>query len=253
MILRIITHACRNISAIIALAHYSSVSAGFVNIPLSIYSAPGGVYKNLQKIWFSRVLRRVVSLMHVTPFRYIMLQMLDFKVSEFETNCIIVSCHTPWARLIMQWCHVNDFALIVTQNKSNHRANSIKIRGKGLKEMRYLLNHLHSGGRIIIMIDVFNSETYYSTKFLEKECNVSLLPVRLAKIANVPLITVAPELKDGIIQVNFGPRFEENMLKSDISELVQRILNYFENEIKRNPSIWSGYVRESLNKKQRLR
>jgi Bacterial lipid A biosynthesis acyltransferase len=246
--LSICTLACKFFSHIIAVLHYYNVRAGFLKIPLCIYNAPGGVYKNLRSIWFVRLFRRVVSILVRTPLRTKTLRLVDFMSLATDTGCVFVTCHTPWARLLMEWCLENDFALIIANIKSNQRANSIKKTGKGFIELRHLLRHLRSGGRIIIMVDVFNNLSNCSAKFLERDYNVSLFPARLAKIADVPLMAVVPELRNGTIHFCTGPRFDLKIVNSDSCTVMQNLLAFFEKEIRQNPSIWSPFVRESLSK-----
>src|SRR5688500_7207753 len=155
--LRLCTLTCRLFSDVIAFLHYYTVRAGFVKIPLCFFNAEGGVYKNLQNIWFARLLRRVISLLVRTPFRSKTLRLVDFIIPPTDnTGCVIVTFHTPWARLLVQWCLENDFALIIAGGKWIQRTSMIN-KGKGFNGLRHLLCHLRSGGRIIIMATVFNN------------------------------------------------------------------------------------------------
>jgi lauroyl/myristoyl acyltransferase len=157
-------------------------------------------------------------------------------------------CHTPWSRLLAQWCLKNDFGLIITNSQWNRQTNSIRRKGKGIKELRYLIRYLQSGGRIIIMADVFNNLKNCSARFLGRDYNVSLLPARLAKIAQVPLIAAVPELRKHTIHINNGPGFDPKKSNPGSSAIMQLFMTFFEEEIRRNPSIWAGFVRGSLSK-----
>ncbi len=99
------------------------------------------------------------------------------------------------------------------------------------------------------MADVFNNLKNCTAKFLERDCNVSLLPARLARIADVPVIAAVPELMNGTIHIYNGPRFDLTTSKTDPSRVMQFFMSFFETEIRRNPSIWSVFVRGSLSGK----
>jgi hypothetical protein len=239
---------CRLFSNTIAALHYCIVRAGLLRIPLCIYHAPGGMYKNLCKIWFSRVFRRTVSVLIRTPFRSKVLQLVDITFPVTDEGCVITMCHTPWSRLLTQWCLKNDFAMIITGNKWNQRTSKIRRNGKGFIELRQIIHHLRSGGKIIVMADLFNNLKNCSSVFLDCHCNVSLLPVRIAKIAKVPVIAAVPELCGNSIKASYGPRFDFRNSTTELSSVMQTFLYFFETEIRRNPSIWSVFVRGSLSK-----
>lgn len=245
--LTICTFTCRFFSVIIAVLHYYTVRAGLSKIPFCVFNAPGGVYKNLRNIWFARLLRRVVSLLVRTPLRTTTLQLVNFIIPATDTGCVIVTFHTPWARLLVQWCLENNFALIIASNKWLQRT-SLTNRGEGFNELRHLLFHLRSGGRVIILADVFNNLSNCPVKFFEKAYNISLFPARLAKIAEVPLLTAVAEFRHETIHIDTGSLFDVKLLNCNSCTLMQNLLTFFESEIRRNPSIWSVFVRESLSK-----
>jgi lauroyl/myristoyl acyltransferase len=96
------------------------------------------------------------------------------------------------------------------------------------------------------MADIFNDLHNCPVKFFEKPCNASLFPLRLAKIANSSLVSVVPALQNNIVNVYRGPEFLFNDHKSDPGKIMQSLLSFFEIQIKKDPSVWSGYVRGSL-------
>jgi len=239
---------CGFLAEIIARLHYLNVRSGLHNIPSCICNAPGGTYKNLQKIWLSRLFRRVISLLVRSPFRINTLQIVDFISPVTDIGCVIVTFHTPWARLLVQWCFEYNFALIITNTHLKQRASRIKVKGKGYTEMRNLVRHLQSGGRIIIAADIFNNLSNCPIKFLEKDRNASILPARLSKIANVPLMACVPELCNGTIHISSGPRLDLKMLNNDAHLATQNLFAFFELKLRRNPSIWAVFVSNSLSK-----
>ena len=238
---------CRIVSTPIAACHHFFVRAGWLKIPLCIRAAPGGIHKNLRLIWFSRVLRRVLSLLVRTPLRQKLLRLVDVEFPDLAEGSVIAMCHTPWARLLTQWCLQNNFALIITGNEWDQKTRVIRNEGRGFTQLRQLIRHLQAGGKIIVMVDVFNNLKNCAARFLEKDCNISLLPARLAKIAGVPLISAIPEWCGETIHIHKGPWFNSDKTGMHSSEVMQTFLSFFENEIRRNPSIWSAFVRGSLS------
>jgi hypothetical protein len=244
--LRILIFICYVLAAIIAAVYSLLFQIGLLKISRVIINAPHGIYKNLREIWFVRFTRRIISFLVRTPLRKDALRLVHFEPDSIVPGSVIVSCHTPWARLITQWCVENNYAMIVGWGPWPKRA-SIAKHATGISEVRNLANHLLSGGRIIIMADIFNDLGNCPVKFFEKPCNASFFPLRLAKIANTSLVTVMPALKNEAVQILTGPQVSLNGSNNDPGKIMQMLFSYFEKEIKRDPSIWSGYIRGSLS------
>jgi hypothetical protein len=244
--LRTCIFCCIVLSDIAAGIHYSIFKIGLLNLSSLIINAPGGPFKNLKGIWFVRFFRRCVSLLVRTPLRNDVLQLIAFDPDSIVPGSVIVSCHTPWARLLTQWCVENDYAMIVGWGPWTRRT-SIATHATGFNDLRVLAKHLRSGGRIIIMADIFNDLTNCPVKFFEKSCNASLFPLRLAEIASTSLVTVIPALENKTVQIHTGPRVSLSN-ETDPEKIMQTLLSYFEKEIKQNPSVWSDYIKGSLSK-----
>lgn len=246
--LRICISICYVLSNMVAGIHYFLFKTGLLKVSLVITDAPDGVYKNLLRIWYVRFFRRIVSVLVRTSLRRHVLQLINIKPTDGTApGSVMVSCHTPWARLIVQWCVEKNYAMIVGWGPWTKRA-SIARHATGFNELRNLVNHLRSGGRVIIMADIFNNLKDCPVRFLEKNCNASLFPFRLAKISNTPLVSVMPVLENETIGINIGPQVCFSNADSEPGKVMQLILAYFEKEIKQNPSNWLGYIRGSLSK-----
>lgn len=245
--LRIVIFICQGLAAVIATIYYLLFKIGILKLSLVISNAPGGAFKNLKCIWFVRLLRRFVSLLVRTPLCKHVLQLINFDPGSIIPGSVIISCHTPWARLITQWCVENDYAMIVGWGPWPKRTSLAK-NATGFHELRTLANYLRSGGRIIIMADIFNNLSNCPVKFFEKPCNASLFPLRLAKLADTFLVTVMPSLEKKMVQIHTGPQVSFNSYNNDPRKVMQTVLSYFENEIKEDPSVWSGYIRGSLSR-----
>lgn len=242
--LQVANAICQSFGFIIASVHYTSIQVGISKVSSVIVNAPNGIHKNLSNIWTARFFRRIVSLLVRTPLHSQVIKLVNFDPESIKPGSVVVSCHTPWARLITQWCAENNYAMIVGWGPWVKRAN-IARHATGFLELRTLANYLRSGGRVVIMADIFNKLSNCPVKFFEKPCNASLFPLRLARLANTSLVTVMPALENNSIQIHKGP---EASLNNEAGKTMQILLSYFENEIRQDPSVWSGYIRGSLAK-----
>jgi hypothetical protein len=235
---------CNLLSHIIAAIHYCIIDIGVLKTPQYLTSLQGNVYGHLQKIWHARLVRRIVSVLVRSPFNSSTLSLINITVPlPTDSGCIIVTCHTPWKRLLVQWCLKNDFALIISNSQVTCRSRLIQRNGAGFIELRDLVKYLQGNGRIILTVDVFDNLKNCPVQFLGKEHNASLLPVRLARVADVPLIVAIPTLHNGSISFINGPQFKAQQLKSNPSNVIQNIMSFLEDQIVKNPSIWPAYVK----------
>src|SRR5829696_3857996 len=138
--LRIIIFICHVLAAVTAAIYYFIFRIGLLKISSVITNAPGGGYKNLRIIWFVRLFRRMMSVLVRTSLRENVLQLMNFDPDSIAPGSVIVSCHTPWARLITQWCVENDYAMIVGWGPWTKRA-SIARHATGFNELRNLAKH----------------------------------------------------------------------------------------------------------------
>ena len=239
---------CRFISHIITGLHYLLVRFRLLKIPVCILEAPGGLYKNLQKIWFSRLLKKLVSLWVRSPLRHYALRLVNF---DFQIpggkGLILVTCPTPWKRLLVRWLFENHYALIIDTGRSIQRRSRLKARRKGHNELAHIIRHLRFGGQVIIAADVFNKSAGQPAEILGKPGNLSLLPVRLARIAGVPLMAAVPQVRNGAIHIYPGPLYDAQIRYDEMGTLMQNLLGFFEKEIRKDPSIWSYFVNDPLS------
>ncbi len=239
---------CWIFSIPLAVLHYLAVYLVGLDIPQPIGEAPGGLYKNLRKIWFARLLKKQVSLWVRTPFRNVVFRLVnfDFKI-PVDRGLIFVTCHTPWKRLLVNWFFENHYALIIDTGRSVKRRARLKNHRTGYNELRHVIRHLQFGGRIIIAADTFNKLNDHPAELLGKSGNLSQLPARLARIAGVPMLAAVPRLLNRKINIYSGPLYAPPVLETEVGQTMQKMLGFFENEIRKDPSIWSYFVNEPLS------
>lgn len=123
-----------------------------------------------------------------------------------------------------------------------HRKKMVH-RAEGCNELRDIVQFLQCRGRVILTLDTFNNQNDCRVNFLGSYCNVSLLPIRMARLAAVPLIIAIPQLNNRTIEFNQGPQFEFTNYQGDDCCVMKKLISFLETQIKRNPSIWPLYVK----------
>ncbi|MBI1807517.1 MAG: hypothetical protein HYR76_10755 [Ignavibacteria bacterium] len=190
-----------------------------------------------------------MSLILRTPLRLGTLAIVDCTFPlAVETGCIIAICHTPWARLLAEWCRVHDFALILAAGAWVQRTGHVNVPGGGLSGLRRLVRHLRTGGRAIVIADVFAGSRCCPVHFLGEDRIASTLPARLAAFAGVPLLAAVPQFQDGRVHLHGGIRLGVEVVRANQREVIQSLLTFFEGEIRRSPSVWGPYIHEPLNR-----
>lgn len=239
---------CLIISRLISVIHCFFIQNHIMDVPDCIKQAPGGLCVNVQKIWFARLFKKVVSLWVRSPFCSHALKLVNFNIPiPTGKGLVLVTCHTPWKRLLVRWFSENHYALIVDTGQSAKRKKRLKNQRKGHNELLHIIRHLRYGGRVIIAADVFNKSNDQPAEIMGKPGNLSLLPARLARIAGVPILAAVPILRNGKIDIQEGPLIDQHIPYTEMRNTMQILLRFFELEIKRNPSIWSYFVNDPLS------
>lgn len=239
---------CLITSLLLAAIHWFFFHINLVLIPDCIKQAPGGTWVNLHKIWFARIFKKIISVWVRSPFSHFALKLVNFNIPvPAGKGLILVTCHTPWKRLLVRWFSENQYALIIDTGRSAERKSRLKKLRKGHNELLHIIRFLRYGGRVIIAADVFNKSNDQPAEIMGKTGNLSLLPARLARIAGVPLLAAVPILQHGKIDVQTGPLIDHQIHFGDMRSTMQTLLRFFELEIRKNPSIWSYFVNDPLS------
>jgi hypothetical protein len=234
---------CRLLSFVSAGINYCMISADILKTPVYLLNARKKKYKHLCNIWYTRIVRRMISVLVRSPLRSSTLRIVNFNIPlPSNSGCIIVICHTPWKRLLVQWCLEKKFAFIISSIKLTRNEKLVRSNGTGFKELRNIVKYMRLNGRVVLAADIFNNLKNCPVKFLGNYHNASLLPVRLARIAEVPLIVAIPSLQNRTINFLHYPEFYINVTEQNSSFVIQDIISFLETEINKNPSIWHSYV-----------
>jgi hypothetical protein len=234
---------CNFLSYTLAGGHYCLLFTGLLKVPEYLLPVSEGRVQYLRTIWHARMVKRMASVLVRTPLRYSSLRLVNFNIPlPADTGCIIVICHTPWKRLLVQWCLQHHFATIISSINLTHGEKLNQIRGSGVTELRDIVKYLQLKGRLVIAADVFNDAGNCPVNFLGKNQNASLLPARLAALAAVPLIVAIPTLHNGTVHFINGPQFDVTLNKNNSCTTIQDIISFLDAEIRKSPSIWPSYV-----------
>jgi hypothetical protein len=219
----------------------------WVKISNIILHSPEGLKKTMHKIWFARMMRRSLSLILRTPLRPEVLGLVNNKLSLEKYGYVISIPHTPWAKLLAEWCRSNDFALVFAGGPWIKRTGHVNVPGAGFSGIRKVVSHLRAKGRVVIIGDNENKSRCCHVSYLGKDCNASLLPVRLAALALVPIITVIPTFENNCVNLRNGPIIEIDETNLNKQKGLQKIFSYFETNFCASPSLYPKYIFGSLN------
>lgn len=234
---------CYLFSYMTASVHYFFIVSRISKLPSYLAEISTKRYKCLQDIWSTRIVRRMWSVLVRSPFRKTALQIVRFKLPlPSNEGCVILMCHTPWKRLLVQWAIEHHFGMLVAKHQPAGGKRLKRIQGRGFKELREGLRWLRQKGSVIIMANVFNELDDCPVKFLGKQQNVSIFPARLAMAGSVPIIAAIPVLRGRRIDFIEGPRYKPLLKGQESQRAIREIITFIDNEIKKHPSIWPSYA-----------
>ena len=235
--------ACRLLSIPFASAHFCMVWMRSKPLPANIAQCDAGVYATLQDIWTTRFVREAVSGLLKTPLRAATLTLVDAKhLPTGPGGCVIAVCHSPWFRLLAEWCRDRNAARIVAGDSWIWRTRGVNVLG-GYHNVRTLVEHLRNGGRAIVVADVFGSAHECAVNFLGVTRRVSLLPARLAALAGVPLVTLLPTRFAHRVRLECGPSF--HVVDGNQDAVMRAMLAFYEREIRCRPALWSHAAKDA--------
>ena len=230
------------VSSIVAFFHLLMVERKWVKVSKTISDSPEGVNETLRKIWFARMLRRLLSVIMRTPLRSKVIKLVDNRLILPKSGCVIVIPHTPWARLLAEWCRSKKFAIVFVGGPWIKRTADVNVPGAGISGIRKVIHHLNSNEHVVVIGDNENRPPFCNVSYLGRICNASLLPVRLASLARVPIVTVIPKFEGRCIMLQNGLIIEPDNIIQNEHQVLQKIFSYFETEIYESPSIYSPYI-----------
>lgn len=236
------------LSIVITIFHVLLIKSKWIKISDIIFNSPEGYKKILQRIWFTRMMRRLLSLTLRTPFRSKVIKLVNNKLTLPELGCIIAIPHTPWAKLLAEWCRSNNFAMVFAGGPWIKRTGHLNVSNASLSQIRKLVSHLNSKKYVVIIGDNENRSRCCQVSYFGKKCNASLLPVRLAALTNVSIVTVIPAFSNMQINLQNGTTIEADAIITNKQDAVQRIFSYYESEIYASPSIYYPYILGSLDR-----
>lgn len=242
------------LSSVIAWLHVIAIERHLIRIPDIMFRSPKGVQYTLKNIWFIRMLRRSLSFFIRTPLKKGLLSLINYQLFlPQESGCIIALPHSPYSRLLAEWCKSNEFAIVLAGGPWIRRTGKFNVPGGGFSGLRRLVNHLQLGGLIVVIGDNIGRFRCCPVVFKGKKRMASTLPARLARIAKVPILAVVPKFQDGRIKIDNGIQIDLKEIRASHQEAIQNIFRFYESEICKFPSTYSPYILNSLNRMSLLK
>lgn len=204
---------------------------------------PAGLHATLCDLWRSRIMREVLTAAMKTRLRGAALSLVASALpAHAKTGCVMAVCHSPWFRLLAEWCRENEFALVLSSDDWNHRTRGVNVLG-GFRNVRRLVRHLRAGGVAVVVADVFDVTRECPVTFLGESHLASILPARLAAAAGVPLAAIVPERQTNRIFLHAGPCYNVGKQSGDQQTAMRELLGFFEREISLRPALWSRILK----------
>lgn len=235
------------LSCYISMFHLRLIKIRNNKISRTILDSPSGLKNTLKDIWFARLLRRSLSLITRTPLKFEVLKLVDNQLKLPSSGCVIAIPHTVWARLLAAWCRSNEYALVFAGGPWVQRTGHVNVPGRSVTGICQVVTHLKSNGIVVVISDNQNRQCFHKLSYLNKSYKASLLPVRLASLARVPIITVIPKFKENHIVLNNGIEINKDIILHDKKRAIEKIFNHFKMEIIADPSLYAGFILKSLD------
>jgi hypothetical protein len=217
-------------------------------VPGCLRGCPAGLHATLCDVWFSRIMREVLTAALKTQLRGAALSLVSSALPPHaKTGCVMAVCHSPWFRLLAEWCRENRYALVLSGEDWNHRTRGVNVLG-GFRTLRNLVRHLRAGGIAVVVADVFDVTRECPVTFLGEPHLASTLPARLAAAAGVPLATMIPDRQANRIFLHAGPHYIVGNHSSDQQTATRELLDFFEREICLRPALWGRILKSTCSK-----
>ena len=240
--MRSIFTVCKLLSYSCSVFHYFLIKLHIFDFSVFLRYTVKRKFKTLNSVWYAKNLRRLISFLIRTPFKRLVLDLINFNSIFNEQGCIFVTCRTPQKRLLVQWCLKTKFRIVITHITYNDERRSIHRQGRGFTELRSLVKYLQQGGRIIALVDVFNNLNNCPITFMGRHHNISVFAERFASLAGVPILVNIPRLTDKGFDFISRPQFLNFGKQPKDTIVTMQILSFIEQEIIKNLSIWSKFV-----------
>jgi hypothetical protein len=243
ILLRGLLTACHIFAGAIACVHLLLKMMRVTRMPTVLMECSVGSIGMLQEIWFGRVARDLISLALRSPLRDAAIRLVCAGPSIHATGaCVLAVCHTPWQRLLANWCQHHNFALIPAAARWARHAGHAHVPWK-YSGLRRLARHLRAGGRVVVIADSFDVPGGVALNFLGSKRMASRIAARLAELANVPLVAAIPAYRDGRVRFDVGAKFAAVKAPLSSLRLTTQLVAYVEQEIRRQPAVWGDALR----------
>jgi hypothetical protein len=204
-------------------------------------SCPGGAWRHVRRIRFVRLARLlfkafVLAGAHRVVVRRIVVD--DGSAPLPPGGCVFAMCHTAWGHALVPWAAARHFAVVLAGSRWAHEAGELYAPRSTVGLHRIL--RLRAGGRAAVAVDSFARRGACEARLFGVPVLVSLVAVRLAAAAGVPLVPAWIAYDRGRLRIYFGQSVD--VVPGSVERALRQMLDCFEGWIREDPAEWNDLM-----------
>ena len=205
-------------------------------------SCPGGAWRQLRRIRFVRLARLLFKAFvlaggHRLVTRRILVD--DASAPLPPGGCVFAICHTAWGHALVPWAAARHFAVVLAGSRWAHEAGDL-YAPRSSAGLHRILRLLRAGGRAAVAVDSFAGRGACEARLFGVPVLVSLVAVRLAAAAGVPLVPAWIAYDRGRLRIYFGQSVD--VAPGSVEPTLRQMLNCFEGWIREDPAEWNDLM-----------
>jgi hypothetical protein len=203
---------------------------------------PGGAWRQLRRIRFVRLARLLLKTFVRAGGDGAVLRRIvvdDAGAPLPPGGCVLAICHTAWGHAVVPWVAARRFAVVLAGPRWAQEAGDV-YAPRSTAGLRRILRWLRAGGRAAVAVDSFAARGACEARLFGVPVLVSLVAVRLAAAAGVPLVPTWIAYDRGRLRIHFGQSVD--VPRGSIEWALRQMLDCFERWIREDPGEWNDLM-----------